>query len=203
MPSLTRADADDPAACSARCRLIHVDEVELDACSREPRWRRRSGTTGTGSPRAAARRLLPTRRRPPRCFNPSAELEREGRPPGGSVDARKGRAALPRPRGERRAGSRARLSPAWGAEAGPAALPDLRLDVPFGLDQDVDQRSIVEILRIELWGNAPLVERPPLLDLLRERGEKRVVGDAVDDLFLVVEGRSLAIARTCAGGFLV
>ena len=61
--------------------------------------------------------------------------------------------------------------PLWG----PGALPELRLDVPLGLDEDVDERPVVKVPRVELGRHAALVERAALFDLLGEGVEEVVV----------------------------
>src|SRR6185503_14897779 len=87
------------------------------------------------------------------------------------------------PRGIDRAGARRRPRPRSGA-----ALPDLRLDVPLGLHEDVDQGPVVDVLRVDVGGHAALEQLAALLDLLRHHLEQAVVGDAIEDLRLVVEG---------------
>src|SRR5205085_2409188 len=97
-----------------------------------------------------------------------------------SVDARKrSRRAPAASRGTTRTIVRTPPPPPFasgcGANAVRRRLPDLGFDVALGLDEDVHERAVVEVLRVELRGDAALVQRAALLDLLRERLEQIVV----------------------------
>jgi len=50
-------------------------------------------------------------------------------------------------------------------------------DVSFGLDEDVDERAVVEILLVEVGRDATLVERSPFLDFFGQSREEVVVLD--------------------------
>ena len=79
----------------------------------------------------------------PAVLDPALDLgaRRRQRRPRGS-----GRRARRRGRGRRRASRRRRVA----RTPRPDASPELGLDVPLGLDEDVDQRAIVEVARVEL-----------------------------------------------------
>jgi hypothetical protein len=68
--------------------------------------------------------------------------------------------------------------------------------VALTADQDVDDRAVVEVSRVELGSDAALEERAPFLDLFGEHVEEVVALDPLHDLFLVVEGK---VARDGAG----
>src|SRR5512140_1351826 len=48
-------------------------------------------------------------------------------------------------------------------------LPDLRLDVPLGLHEHVDDRTLVDVLVEDLLGYAALEQLAPLVDLVGHR----------------------------------
>ena len=66
-------------------------------------------------------------------------------------------------------------------------LPELRLYVAFGLDEDIDERPVVEVSLIKLGRYPTLVESAAFLDFFRKRFEEVVVLDALEDLLFVVE----------------
>src|SRR5262249_3931231 len=68
-------------------------------------------------------------------------------------------------------------------------LPNPRLQVSLRLDEDVDDRAVVDVLTVDLGRDAALEQRAPLLDLLAHDVEEGVVRDAVEDLLLVVQGQ--------------
>src|SRR5262249_1681459 len=70
--------------------------------------------------------------------------------------------------------------------SGRSALPELRLYVPLGLDEDVDERPIIEVSLIKLGRHPTLVECAALFDFLREGIEEIVVLDTLQDLLFVV-----------------
>jgi hypothetical protein len=73
--------------------------------------------------------------------------------------------------------------------AGHAASPELRLDMPLGLDENIDERPVVEVTRVEIWRHAPLVEGAAFFDFLGERIEEIVVLNTANDLVLIVKGQ--------------
>src|SRR5690606_35498670 len=70
-----------------------------------------------------------------------------------------------------------------------ARSPDIRLDVALGLDEHIDERSVVDVLGEDLGHDAALEQLATLADLVVHDLEQVVVGDAVEDLRLVVEGQ--------------
>lgn len=74
--------------------------------------------------------------------------------------------------------------------------PELRFDVPFGLDENIDKGAIVVVARVQIGRNASLVEGAALLDFLGEGFEKVIVLDAANDFVLVVKGE---VTRDGAG----
>src|SRR5215207_7674425 len=117
------------------------------------------GGSGSTAMRAPSRSFSDAFFTTPSTFTPPCSIqrcssERDGPPSmADSVDARNRSSLAP-------AASRGTTS-----RIGLKGSPDLRLDVPLGLDQDVDERAVVEVLRIELGRDASLVQRAALLDL--------------------------------------
>src|SRR6266540_307337 len=66
-------------------------------------------------------------------------------------------------------------------------LPKLGFHVPFGFDQNVDERAVIEVLLIELGRHAALVERASFFNLFRKGREQVIALDALQDLLFVVE----------------
>ena len=68
-----------------------------------------------------------------------------------------------------------------------AELPELTLDVALGLDEEIDDRAIVEVLLEQLGGDPAPVQLEPLLDLLVERLVEVIGLQPFEDLVLVVQ----------------
>ena len=66
-------------------------------------------------------------------------------------------------------------------------LPDLRFDVPLRLDQHVDDGALVDVLAEDVLGHTALEQLAAFIDLVRHHLEQVVVGDALEDLRLVIE----------------